>query len=270
MPIDIQYWISNDRNVLLYSYDILSTKPDLVKTDDFFYCKSETLDFKRVNTIQNEVFNYGAIYANKIEFHKCQKFIGLYNDDSPLLFCRVPNSIHRGVVCTCQKINGNFLITSGALSGCTACSVYIPDLNKIAFFHVGRNKLYEKREGIKTEYTQETKNADLYRSIKLLLNPRAKHYGETQLRDDELIIKLKELLANFSYAYIHIYIQGNSQNVAERHTYSIDEVKKCIILRYYKAGDMHVSKFDNLFSVHFMEKTNLNTYNTIDRYNLII
>ena len=278
MPFDFYQYISNENTRIPDSVDIVNTNPKLNKTNDFFYCPTGQLAFKRINTIPatkdnlEEVYNYGSITSKNIRFLKNLTQIGTYNNESSLLFCRVPNSVHQGVVCTSQQTNDNLLITSGALSGCTACSLYIPYRNIIAFFHVGWTKSYN--ESSNEFYTQEKKNADLYRSIKLFLNPRDTHYGEKQLSDDELIIKLQELLANFNYVYIHIYIKSREdvQNFNKAQAFLINNGTNCIIRRYYNSGNMYVSKCGNLYSVHFMEIKQQDEiiYSTIARYNVII
>lgn len=270
--IDVRKWISEKTHCVVNIKDFYYTQPPLrVYTDtEFFFIPTGMTD----KIINERPQGYGAIKGDSLTFLSFQKEkMGVYDDEHPLMFCRVPNSINRGVFGLCYSDAEQFLVTSGGLSGCTACSMFLPDSNKFYLFHVGKSVVCEM------EYTQQMKNADLYRSVLICLGMQNDLRISIGIDDEVLFAKLSDICSKYEEKIIiNIYVSDASAANARSKLVGDEKIQRkgkgySLTLRYYEnKGNFFASKYDRLYSVHSMKANDRVEYSSHkrDNYKFII
>lgn len=271
--INVNNWISQKNQVVINCSDFYNTSPSIriCNETSFFYIPTGMT--QKIN--QDKPPGYGSIKSKSIAFSSSSnEKIGFYSDDNvPLMFCRVPNSICRGVfgLSYSNEEDINFLITSGGLSGCTACAVYLPESKKIYFFHAGRtyNKNYK--------YNQMTKNADLCRSVLQFVSNDSSNSSQIplEINDENMFSILSEICANHAEkCIIDVYTSNELAILDKSKIYTDDEIVQrkgknySLILRYYTNGaNLFVSKYEGLYSVHYMIKNDSAKFDLYKRDN---
>ncbi len=147
-----------------------STNP-LQPLQDAYYMPSGERNAYEIKD-RTKTYSFQLISENKVLFYsnpitkkkKEEKIVGLvqptgiYNDGKLLEYAYVSNSLEKGTVIKKIKSDGRkIFVSSGALSGCTACNIYIPELDIGYFFHVGGC--------LAANYTVLNKNQDLFNAI---------------------------------------------------------------------------------------------------------
>ncbi|MDE6519195.1 MAG: hypothetical protein K2K91_01885, partial [Ruminococcus sp.] len=257
---NVETWISEKKQSVQGVKDFYKTDPPLRVCNDTEFFLFPTGMTQRITNERPP--GYGSIYSNSIKFCSVSgEKIGQYNNGNvSLMFCRVPNSLNRGTFGLKYSNVENFLITSGGLSGCTVCSVFLPESKEIYFFHTGKSSSV-----CKFEYTQQMKNADLYRSILISLESQIDSQIFEKISDEDLFSKLSFLCSNYAQKIvIDIYISDASAKASHSKVHVNDEVikrkgdKYSLTLRYYKVrANLFVSKYNKLYSVHYMVNDNI-------------
>lgn len=282
--IDIISLISNQRDYIIRAPLFKESNPKLSTSHgDFWYLKSGT---SSCSTCEGNVNQYGTINNSYVKLiDSTQNTFGLYDDDEKKLsYSYVPNSLCNGIVCLSKRITNNvdILISSGRLSGCMVCSLYLPDANELYFMHIGKNA-----DHCNAEYTQQQKNADLFRCINLLLFPK-EEIDVINMSDDDLNAKLLEKLSLYSQrAFIHIYISALSANHGERiidgipkaegrstnrnlaQPYKLTTQNGSVFTKYYPFfAELLISQCEGLYSVYFNDVDISFNTRTVQRDNI--
>lgn len=181
-------------------------------------CSFQLVSDKKVKFYSNQVIK--TIGSDRTVISVCPT--GIYNGGKQLEYAYVSNSKEKGTIIKKIKSDGRqIFVSSGALSGCTACNMCIPELNIGYFFHVGGSRV--------TNYSASNKNRDLFNAILYALTLE---YSETNQRllseqdaerlsiDQELdVSKLwgnfnklwNERFGNLSYIVNHYYMDSNDK-----------------------------------------------------------
>lgn len=275
---DMGCFIMNKSAIYDFPYCISYSYPEIkrVNTEDveFYFMESEKLVVSKIENFTS--FNGGTITNKYMRFSyvsELSKVIGrpfeetfaFYSEKSPLKFVYVPNHTSKGVITAknyCSK-EENLLISSGALSGCTTCSLYLKELNIIYYFHVG---------GAQVVYPQSQKNTDLFNAIAKVLN--MDEIEKSQLSDTQLLERLYRLLtSSVNKTQINIYISSKEGDKNKNGSLSWKNANTNINISYYKKGAqmlITLSK-DKIYSVHYYSHNDHNDpYKETKRKNYII
>lgn len=229
------------------------SNPNIVQGNyEFLPYNGNTLEYKR------NLINCGSIKCNDLLVGKAPE-VGFYQQEESILYRIVPNSIERGVVCVCQSTDERLLLTSGALSGCTACSVYLPYIETLYFFHVGKAMGHGK-------YNAGEKNRDLFNAIALNLNGEF-FLERNLLTDTQLLDKLMYFIFNldlfpifidiFSVIPYNSFKYNKEDPFGLKLDYSMENHYKSARINLYSyplGGEFVVTKSENLYSTHYFYK----------------
>lgn len=258
---------NNNNNMFFYLSKVYKEVGDI---------KVEYIRVENIN-IKSSEFMGGIANNQKIEFYR-HPFLKHENDEiiakyynkykTPLIYMYVPNYSKRGVsIATVDgSKNENHLISSGQLSGCTVCSLYMKEINSIYFFHVGKSNSVDKNP-----YTQDQKNVDLYNAIAFTV--KKGNINMNQLTDEQLLDNLCILLNEIQgKVQINIFIRKEENNQCHLNceSASLKTNNSNIYLRYYTnyAQMLATMCINKLYSVHYYVANNIGVpYDEVKRKN---
>lgn len=256
----LQHLISNPKvHVFNWPRSVsVSNEFKKIKTNIYYVPSPTVEDSKPIYSYDNLCCSYQIRASELVLKKQYTTDFAVYMSDTLLDYYLITNSHYPGIVVGETTINNNnILMETGLLSGCTACSLYLPDEYKIYLFHVGKNR------DSKCEYSQKEKNAELLNVIAKKLNISIVECREKM--DHELIANLFFMIDQMkTRAYINIFI--SKQSAKDSALWSDDTPKtfqnaKCkVMLDYYDGNaDFLISlckEQQDLFSVHYIKQFN--------------
>ncbi len=132
----------------------------------------------------------------------------------------ITNSMQKGAVSAWLPLERHTLISSGKLSGCTACSICFRDTGECLFFHVGRTLALDSNS---ESYMQFYRNRDLYVALLLCLKERGLiddtffylNSCVIKLNDSELVYYVRDVLKYSGVrAFANIYISKHQSETS--------------------------------------------------------
>ncbi len=253
-------------------YMIRGSEPECqinLVNDMFYYLPT---GHEMVQSIEeNNNFLGGIVKGNYIKFNYQKRIFAEYKYGKALNYIYLPNHFRRGVAIAkiSSSKNENFLISSGQLSGCTVCSMYVKEFNRIYFFHVGKAYSIDNQD-----YPQNLKNIDLYNSIAIAVDEDI--INVQLLTDEQLLYNLYKLLNTIDYTIqINIFIRADDDNIHSLNCKSISlkTINSGIYLRYYNSHAQMLTTMckNQLYSVHYFVLSEYDKpYHEIKRKNYII